>query len=58
MTDIYFAAVEMDQRDEPVFVATDIENDPMVYFIGGWENLSQFGKAVEFSFLHDLEPTP
>lgn len=56
MTDIYFAAIEMNGRDQSVFIAADIENDPMVKFIGGRENLSQFGKGVKFGLLHDLEP--
>jgi hypothetical protein len=58
MTDIYLAAIEMYRCDEPVFIAADIENNPMVYFIGGRESLSQFGKTAEFSLLHNLEPTP
>ncbi len=40
MTDIHFAAIEMDGCDESIFVAADIENNPVVYFIGGRENLS------------------
>lgn len=56
MTDIHFAAVEMNGRDQPVFIAADIEDDPMVEFIGRREDLSQFGKGVKLSFLHDLEP--
>ena len=58
MTNIHFAAIEMDGCDESIFVAADIENNPMIYFVGGGENLSQFGKAVEFSLLHNLEPAP
>lgn len=57
MTDIHFAAVEMNGRDQPVFIATNIENDPMVKLVGRGEHLSQFGKGVKLSFLHDLEPT-
>lgn len=56
VTDIYFAAVEMDRGDKPVFVAADVENDPVIQFVGGWENLPQSGKVVEFGLLHDLEP--
>ena len=58
MTDIYFAAIEMNGCDESVFVAADIENNPVVYFISGWENSPQFGKTVEFGLLHNLEPAP
>jgi len=57
MTNIHFAAVEMNGRDQPVYVAANIENDPMVKFIGRRENLSQFGKGMKFCLLHDLEPT-
>ena len=56
MTDINFAAIEMDGCDQSVFVAANIENDPVIQFIGGRKNLSQFGKTIEFGFLHDLEP--
>ncbi|WKZ37085.1 MAG: hypothetical protein QY332_03990 [Anaerolineales bacterium] len=57
MTDIHFAAIEMNGCDQPVFVAANIEDDPMVKLVGRRENLSQFGKGVKLSFLHDLEPT-
>ena len=57
MTNIHFAAIEMDGCDQPVFIAADIEDDPMVKFIGGRKNLPEFGKGVKFGLLHDLEPT-
>lgn len=57
MTNIHFAAIEMNGRDQPVFVAADIENDPMVEFVSRRENLSQLGKVIEFGLLHNLEPT-
>jgi hypothetical protein len=57
VTDIHFAAIEMNGRDQPVFVAADIEDDPMVKLVGRRENLSQFGKGVKFGLLHDLEPS-
>jgi len=57
MTDIYFAAIEVNRCDQPVFVAADIENNPVIQFIGRGKNLSQFGKTIEFGLLHDLEPT-
>jgi len=56
MTDIHFAAIEMDGRDQPVFIAADIEDDPVVKLVGRREDLSQFSKGVKLSFLHDLEP--
>jgi hypothetical protein len=57
MTDIYFAAIEMNGCDQPVFIAADIENDPLIEFVGGRKDLSQLGEVFEFCFLHDLEPT-
>jgi hypothetical protein len=57
MTNIHFTAIEMNRCDQPVFITADIEDDPMVKFIGRREDLSQFGKGVKFSLLHDLEPT-
>jgi len=57
MTDIHFAAIEMNGCNESVFVAADIENDPVIQFVSGGENLSQFSKTIEFGLLHDLEPT-
>jgi len=56
MTDIYFAAIEMNGCNESVFVAADVEDDPVIEFIGGWKDLSQFGKIMKFGLLHDLEP--
>jgi len=56
MTDIHFAAIEMDGRNQPVFVAADVEDDPMIELIGRREDLSQFGKVIEFGLLHNLEP--
>ncbi len=57
MTNVHFAAIEMDGGDQPVFITANIEDDPMVKFIGRREDLSQFGKGMKFGFLHDLEPT-
>lgn len=58
ITNIHFAAIEMNRCDQPVFVAADVEDDPMVEFVGGGEDLPQFGKTIEFGLLHDLEPAP
>ena len=57
MTDVYFAAIEMNGREQPIFIAADIEDDPVVKLVGRREDLSQFGKRVKLCFLHDLEPT-
>jgi hypothetical protein len=56
MTNIYFAAIEMDRCNQPIFVTANIEDDPMVEFISGGKDLSQFGKTMEFGLLHDLKP--
>jgi hypothetical protein len=58
VTDVNLTAIKVDRNNKPVFVAADIENNPMIYFIGGGEDLSQLGKTVEFGLLHNLEPTP
>lgn len=57
MTDIHFAAIKMNGRDQPVFISTDVEDDPMVKLVSGRKNLPEFGKGVKFGLLHDLEPT-
>jgi hypothetical protein len=41
MPDICFAAVEMNGCDQSVITATDVKNNPVIHFIGGWKNLSQ-----------------
>lgn len=57
MTNIDLATVEMKGCDQPILVAANVENDPMIQFVGGRKDLSQFSKAVEFGLLHDLDPT-
>ncbi len=57
MMNVNFAAIKMNGCDESIFVATDLEDDPVIQFIGGGENRTQLGKTIEFGFLHDLEPT-
>jgi hypothetical protein len=34
MTGIHFAAIEMNGRDQPIFVTADVEDNPVVKFIG------------------------
>jgi hypothetical protein len=43
MTNIHFAAIEMDGGNQPVFITANIEDNPMVKLIGRRENLPQFG---------------
>ncbi len=40
MTDINLAAIEMYGCYQSVFIAANIENDPLTYSIGGGEYLS------------------
>jgi hypothetical protein len=56
MTNVNFTAIEVDRSDQPVFIARNVKNDPMIQFIGSREGLPQFGKVIEFGPLHDLEP--
>ncbi|HMM97999.1 MAG TPA: hypothetical protein PKC99_03260 [Anaerolineales bacterium] len=56
MTDVDFVAIKVNGRDQPVFVAADVENDPMVNFIGRWECGAQFSEIMEIGLLHNLEP--
>ena len=57
MANVNFTAIKMNGCDESIFIAANIEDDPVIQFIGGGENRTQFGKTIEISFLHDLEPT-
>ena len=57
MTDINFVTIKVDGGNQPVFVAADVEDDPMVNFIGGGKYGAQFCKILKVRFLHDLEPT-
>jgi len=33
MSNIYFAAIEMDRCNQPVFIAANIENNPVIQFV-------------------------
>ena len=57
MTNVDFATIEMNGRNQPVIVPANFENDPIIYPIGGRERLTQFGEIFEFGALRDLEPT-
>ena len=56
MTNIYFAAIEMNGNDQSVLVPANIENDPMIYFVYRRKYIYQFGKAMKLCFLNDLKP--
>jgi hypothetical protein len=57
MTNIDLATVEMKGCNQPILVAANVKNDPMIEFIGGGKDPSQFSKAVEFGLLYNLKPT-
>ncbi len=56
MTDVNLVAIKVNRCDQPVFVAANVEDDPLVNFIGGGERGAQFGEILEIGFLHDFEP--
>ena len=56
MADIHLAAIKMDRSDQPIFVAADVEDDPLVHFVGGWKCGAEFGKISELRGGHHLEP--
>jgi len=56
MTDVNPATIKVNGRDQSVFVAANVEDDPMVNFIGGGKRGAQFCKILKISFLHDFEP--
>jgi hypothetical protein len=56
MTNIYLATVEMKGCDQPILVAANVKNDPVIEFIGGGKDSSQFSKVVEFGLLYNLKP--
>lgn len=57
MADIHLAAIKMDRSDQPIFVAADVEDDPLIYFVGGWKCGAEFDKISELRGCHHLEPT-
>jgi hypothetical protein len=56
MSNIYFAAIKVNGGDQPVFVAANIENNPMIQLISRRECGSQISKVVKLRSLHNLEP--
>ena len=56
VTDVHLATIEMDGRDEAIFVASDIEYDQVPHLVGGWEGRTQGIKTAETTPVHDLEP--
>jgi hypothetical protein len=56
MTNIHFTPIEMNDRDQPIFVATDIEHNPLTDLIGGGERCPQITEAAKGGMSHDFEP--
>jgi len=57
MTNVHFAAVEMDGGNQSVFVTTNIENNPLVNFVRRWKSHAQFCKTLKLALLNDLKPS-
>ena len=57
MSNVNFASVEVNGCDQPILVPADVENDPILYFVCGWENLSQLGKTLQLGRFHNFEPS-
>jgi hypothetical protein len=57
MTNVYFAPIEVNDRDQSVFVAAAIEHNPVADFVGGGKSRPQFAATTEGGVPHDLEPT-
>lgn len=53
---IHPTTVEMDRCDQPVLVATDVEHNPIIYFVRRWKGLSQVIETSELSAFHNLKP--
>jgi|SRR5271157_286739 len=51
------ATIKVNHCNQPILIATDIENDPILNFINRGEYGSQLCKAVKLSLFQDLEPS-
>ena len=56
MANIEPAAIEVDRSNQAIFIAADIENDPIVDLIGRWESRPQAFKARELALPDNLVP--
>ena len=57
MTNIDFATIEMNNCNEAIFIATDIEYDPGTNFIGGRKGNTEFAEITKIGMPQNLEPT-
>ena len=56
MPDVNSTTIKVNDGDQSVFIAANVENDPILNFIGRGKCSPQFGEAVKLSLFHDLEP--
>jgi len=56
MTNIHFASIEMNDRDEPIFIAADIEHNLVAGFICGRKSSAHFTEIAKGGAPHDFEP--
>jgi hypothetical protein len=57
MTDIHFATIEMNGRDQAILVSADVENGKVIDHICGRKCFSQICEGVEIRGAHDRVPT-
>jgi hypothetical protein len=57
VANIHLASIKVDRSNQPIFVASDIENDPIPYSVRGRESGSQFSEVVKLGMLKYFEPS-
>jgi hypothetical protein len=56
MPDKDLTAIEMNDRNQPIFIAADIKNHPLVNYVGCGKNLSQIGQVSKGRTADQLIP--
>ena len=57
MTDIDFSTIKVDGDDKTIFIAANVEDDPMSSLVCRGKGLSEVGKTAEFGIVYDFVPT-
>lgn len=57
MLNVNLASVEVNGCDQPILIPADVENNPVLHFICGWEHISQFGETMKLRRFDDFEPS-
>ena len=57
MADVHFATVEVNRRDQTVFVSTDVEDGQIADSISRRKCFSQFDKTTEIRGVDEFVPT-